>query len=128
MNTATPFGASVHRQFRVLAYTLLALCAMVSRTAFADTTASPVAKVTASGVVSIADLDVLTPAGLQAANMRIHEMALRLCTQLGTQLVVLDERSCVRNTVTEAQYRLNAVIQAQLAERAARQVASNAPK
>jgi UrcA family protein len=128
MKAATPFGFSVHRQFRVLAYTLLALCAMVSRTCFADTTATPVAKVTASGAVSIADLDVLTSSGLQAANMRIYEMARRLCTQLGIQLVVLDERSCVRNTVTEAQYRLNAVIQAQLAERAARQVASSAPK
>ena len=122
MNTRTRIAVSSRPKTTALAFVLLALCTLVSSVSFADP-GGPAHKVTERGSVSLAGLDVLTPEGLRLANWRIQQMAQRVCLQI----VNIDERdaaTCVGRAVADAQQKLNAVIQARLAERAARAVAS----
>jgi UrcA family protein len=122
MNTATRIDVSSHAKTTTLAFVLLALGAIVSTASFADP-GGGASKVTESGTVSLAGLDVLTPEGVHLANWRIQQMAQRLCLQI----VNLDERNaatCVGRAVTDAQQKLNAVIQARLAEREVHALAS----
>lgn len=122
MNALTRLAFSRHPKTTTSAFALLALCAIASAPSFADDpSAAP--KATVRGVVSLAGLDVLTPEGVHAANVYIYQMARGLCMQL----VNLDDRdaaACVGTAVADAQQRLNAVIQARLAERSAHVVAS----
>jgi UrcA family protein len=75
------------------------------------------------GTVSLAGLDVLTPEGLRIANWRIQQMAQSLCLQI-VDVDNYDAATCVRRSVADAHQRLDAVIQARLAEREAYAVAS----
>jgi UrcA family protein len=121
MNATTRIAFS-HPKATTSVFALLALCAIASTPSFADD-ASVAPKATERGVVSLAGLDVLTPEGVHAANVYIYQMARRLCMQL----VNLDDRdaaTCVDNAVVDAQHKLNAVIQARLAQRSAHAVAS----
>lgn len=122
MNTVTRIDLSSHAKTTTLALVLLALCAIVSTASFADP-GGGASKVTVSGAVSLAGLDVLTPEGVRLANWRIQQMAQRLCLQI----VNMDERdagTCVGKAVADAQQKLNAVVQARLAEREVHAVAS----
>jgi UrcA family protein len=122
MNATTRIAFSRHPKGTTSVFALLALCAIVATPSFADD-ASAAPKATERGVVSLAGLDVLTPEGVHAANVYIYQTARRLCMQL----VNLDDRdanTCVDRAVTDAQQRLNAVIQAQLAQRSAHTIAS----
>jgi UrcA family protein len=104
----------------MLAFVLLALGTLVSNLTVADPGGTR--KVTERGSISLADLDVLTPKGLYLANWRIQQMAQQLCLQI----VNMDERdaaACVVKAVADAQQKLDAVIQARLAEREAHAVA-----
>jgi UrcA family protein len=98
------------------------VCTLAAAVSFADA-GGGTGKVTERGAVSLAGLDVLTPEGVRRANWRIQQMAQRLCLQI----VNMDERdaaTCVDKAVADAQQRLDAVIQARLAEREAHAVAS----
>jgi UrcA family protein len=122
MNAITRIAFSRRPKTATSAFALLALCAIASTPTFADNP-SVAPKATERGIVSLAGLDVLTPEGVHAANVSIYQMARRLCMQL----VNLDDRdaaTCVDNAVADAQQRLNAVIQARLAQRSAHAVAS----
>jgi UrcA family protein len=105
-----------------VAFVLLGLGTLVSAVSFADP-GGATRKVEERGTISLAGLDVLTPEGVRLANWRIQQMAQRLCLQI----VNIDERdaaTCVGRAVADAQQKLNAVIQARLAEREAHAVAS----
>jgi UrcA family protein len=94
----------------------LVLCTLVSTVSFAD----PLGRardVTKHGTVSLADVDVLTPEGLRIASRRIQQMAQSLCPRL-------DATGCVYRAVRDAQRKLDALIQARLAEREAHALAS----
>lgn len=122
MNTVTRKAASSDARTTTLAFVLLALCTLASTVSFADP-GGGTHKVTARESVPLAGLDVLTPEGLRLANWRIQQMAQRLCLQT----VNIDERdaaTCVGTAVADAQQKLNAVIQARLAEREAHALAS----
>ena len=126
MNTVTRIDVSSHAKTTTLAFVLLALSTTVSVASFADPRGGA-SKVTESGVVSLAGLDVLRPEGVRLANWRIQQMAQRLCLQIVKQIVSMDQRdaaTCVGKAVADAQQKLTAVIQARLAEREARAVAS----
>ena len=121
MNTVIGIDVSP-RAKTTAAFVLFALCAIVSTASFADS-GGGARKVTESGAVSFAGLDVLTPEGVRIANWRIQQMAQRLCLQI----VNIDERdaaTCVSRAVADAQQKLNGVIQARLAERETHAVAS----
>jgi UrcA family protein len=121
MNTVTCVPASSRVKPAALAFGLLALCTLVSTVSFADPGATH--KVTERGTVSLAGLDVLTPEGLRIANWRIQQMAQSLCLRIAN----MDERdaaTCVGRAVADAHEKLDAVIQARLAERSVHTVAS----
>ena len=107
---------------RLLVAAVTIVCTLAAAVSSADPGAGT-RKVTERGAVSLAGLDVLTPEGVHLANWRIQQMAQRLCLQI----VNMDERdaaTCVDKAVGDAQQRLDAVIQARLAEREAHAVAS----
>jgi UrcA family protein len=125
MDTVRRIAVSLQSRTTTLAFVLLTLGNFVPTESFADP-GSGTHKVTERGSVSLAGLDVLTPDGVRLANWRIQQMAQRLCLQIAN----MDERdaaTCVSRAVADAQQKLNAVIQARLAERDAHAVAS-APK
>jgi UrcA family protein len=100
----------------------LALCTLVSTVSFADPRGRA-REVTERGIVSLADLDVLTPEGSRIASERIQQMAQALCHWIDN-MDDPDVSGCVSRAVRDAQRRLGAVIQARLAEREAHAVAS----
>jgi len=121
MITLTRIADSRYAKTTMRAFLLLGLCTLVSTVSAADP--GGIRQVTERGTVSLTDLDVLTPKGLHIANWRIQQMAQRLCLQI----VNIDERdaaTCVGRAVADAQQKLDIVIQARLAEREARAVAS----
>ena len=123
MITLTRIADSRYAKTMSLAFLLLGLCTLVSTVSVADS--GGLRQVTERGTVSLADLDVLTPKGLHLANWRIQQMAERLC--LGIVNIDIDERAagtCVSRAVADAQQKLNLVIQARMAEREAKAVAS----
>jgi len=123
MITLTRIADSRYAKTTMRAFLLLGLCTLVSTVSVADP--GGIRKVTERGTVSLTDLDVLTPKGLHLANWRIQQMAERLC--LGIVNIDIDERdaaTCVGRAVADAQQKLDIVIQARLAEREARAVAS----
>jgi UrcA family protein len=101
----------------------LSLCTLFSTVSFADPRGRA-RELTERGIVSLADVDVLTPEGSRIASGRIQEMAQGLCLQI----VNRDDRgaasSCVSRAVRDAQWKLDALIQARLAEREAHALAS----
>jgi UrcA family protein len=105
----------------MLALALFVLCGLVSNVTVAEPGGSR--QVTVRGTVSLAGLDVLTPEGRLIAKWRIQQMAQTLCLQI-VDVDNYDTASCVRRSVTDAHQRLDAVIRARLAERAAHAVAS----
>jgi UrcA family protein len=122
MNTRTRIAVSPQSKTTTLAFVLLALGTFVSTESSADP-GGGTHKVTERDTISLAGLDVLTPEGERLANWRIQQIAQRLCLQI----VNIDERdaaTCVGRAVADAQQKLNAVIQARLAEREAHAVAS----
>ena len=125
MKPVTCIAVGSRARTPMLAFALLALGPLVSNVTVADPGGTR--KVTAHGTISLADLDVLTPAGLHLANWRIQQMAQRLCLQI----VNMDERdaaACLRKTVANAQQKLDAVVEARLAEREAGALASAAKR
>ena len=100
----------------------LVLCTLVSTVSFADPRGRA-RVVTERGIVSLADLDVSTPEGLRIASGRIRQMAQSLCLRM-VNIDDPDASGCVSRAVRDAQRRLDAVIQARLAQREALAVAS----
>jgi UrcA family protein len=100
----------------------LVLCTLISTVSFADPRGRA-RDVTEHGIVSLADVDVLTPEGLRIASRRIQQMAQSLCPRM-VNMDDPDASGCVNRAVRDAQRRLDAVIQARLAEREALAVAS----
>jgi UrcA family protein len=121
MNTVVPIAISSHPKTTTLAFILLALCTLASTVSFADPGRGR--QVTVRGTVSLAGLDVLTPEGLLIANWRIQQMAQSLCLQI-VDVDNYDSATCARRSVADAHRRLDAVIQARLAERKTQTVAS----
>jgi UrcA family protein len=121
MSTLTRIADSRYAKTTTLAFLLLGLCILLSTVSFAEPGGSR--QVTVRGTVSLAGLDVLTPEGLRIANWRIQQMAQSLCLQI-VDVDNYDAANCVRRSVADAHQRLDAVIQARLAEREAHTVAS----
>jgi UrcA family protein len=83
---------------------MLVLFGLAPAAALADPTAAPVAA-TRSAKVSLADLDLSTPAGARVAYERIRRLAVRLCDDRGDPLSryhAAAYNACVRETVADA--------------------------
>jgi UrcA family protein len=78
MNTQTTLDR-FDLKTRVRTAAMLALSAMASATAVARSSGTPGITATASETVSVADLDLSTPAGMSAARDRVFKTARRLC-------------------------------------------------
>jgi len=121
MSTLTRIADSRYAKTTTLAFLLLGLCIVLSTVSFAEPGGSR--QVTVRGTVSLAGLGVLTPEGLRIANWRIQQMAQSPCLQI-VDVDNYEAANSVRRSVADAQQRLDAVIQARLAEREAHTVAS----
>jgi UrcA family protein len=75
--------------------------------------------VTESMTVSFADLDLATPAGINAAHDRLLRAAQRLCHRFSDSLRAANNATssaCVRETLAEATHRFDALMAAKSAE------------
>jgi UrcA family protein len=98
-----------HTAIRVAA--LAALCALAS-VASAEPPAAPAAE-TRVAKVSLAGLDLSTPAGARAARTRLKKMAQRLCRQFGDDLRASNRvtmNACVRETLADAVRQMNSPV------------------
>jgi UrcA family protein len=103
MNTETRLP---HRSFSPLAGTIamIVLFGLAPAAAFADPPAAPVVA-TRSAKVSLADLDLSTPAGARVAYERIRRLAERLCDDREdpwSRYHAATYNACVRETVADA--------------------------
>ena len=122
MKTFTCIGVCSHAKATTLAFPLLALCTLASAVCFAGPHGRS-REVTESRIVSLAGLDVLTPEGFRIASGRIQQMAQSLCLQT-LNMDDPEAYTCVDRAVAKAHRKLDAVIQARLAEREVHAVAS----
>jgi UrcA family protein len=98
--------SSVRRHTPIRAAAFVALFALASA-ALADQSAEP-APATRVAKVSLAGLDLSTPAGARIAYERIKTVAERLCFLVGDDPYRETYEACVRETLANALRRINA--------------------
>jgi len=101
----------------VPAAALAALLACGADSVLADATRAAANAESVAATVSLADLDVSTPEGVQAANARLAKAAQRLCRKLGDSRRVSDSATyadCYRETLANALRQVNVPVVAGL--------------
>jgi UrcA family protein len=109
MNTETNLPRRSSLESAVLKAALIALCAIAPITVMADTQPPPAAE-TRAATVSLADLELSTPDGQRAARERLHQIARRLCSQVGDTQDISHQPNfvaCVDETLANALQQLN---------------------